>query len=103
MSLSPARASAEADLTRALIAFLAQPRLRHQVARIGGLDAERGLRLLDDLDNANAGVAFAEQFYAATVQLTLQSRSRPIVRVLHLWGRAPAPAYFTAEALSVRP
>jgi hypothetical protein len=101
VSLSPERAVAEVDLTLALSAFLAQPDLRGQVERLGGADAERGRQLLDDLEYANSRVAVAEQFYSATVELTLRSRNRPLVRLLHLWGRAPAPDYFTDEVLAV--
>jgi hypothetical protein len=101
VSLSPERAVAELDLTRALWAFLAQPDLRDQIRQLGGADAERGQRLLADLEYANSRVAVAEQFYSATVELTLRSRSRPLVRALHLWGRAAAPDYFTDKLLAV--
>jgi hypothetical protein len=83
---------AESDLTRALRAAFSQPDFR---ASLGG--KEGADELLAEVEEAAHQVFVARKFYNDLAAATRDARSRPLVRVLHLSGRAQAPEFFEMD------
>jgi 8-oxo-dGTP pyrophosphatase MutT (NUDIX family) len=75
----PARETAENELSAALT--------RVDIARLPAA-------LVAELADAEARVLLARRFHNDAVRDTLALRERPVVRWLHLGGRAPLPTYF---------
>ena len=86
------RELAESDLSRALRAAFGQPDFR---ASLRG--AEGAEELLVELEAAAHQVFLARKFYNDAVAATNAARRRPLVRVLRLAGRAPAPEFFDID------
>ncbi|CAM2750312.1 NUDIX hydrolase [Skermania piniformis] len=64
-------------------------------AGLAGIDVdELRPQLVGELADAEARVLIGRRFYNDAVRDTRALRSRPVVRVLHLGGTAPTPAYF---------
>ncbi|MGO3797056.1 MAG: hypothetical protein ACTJGR_08060, partial [Pauljensenia sp.] len=76
----------ESALTRAIRETLT-PDLRDSVAR-----TPKGRELLDSLDMACYRVQLARSMHNLDVSQVLHLRDKPWVRLLRLYGRAPAPA-----------
>ena len=57
-------------------------------------EADEGARALVALSDANVRVHLATRFYNQAVTDTRHVRHRPLVKLLHLAGNAPNPAYF---------
>lgn len=83
---------AESDLTRALRAAFSQPGFRASLGGKTGAD-----ELLAELEEAAHQVFLARKFYNDVVGATRDARNRPLARVLHLAGRAPAPEFFEMD------
>jgi hypothetical protein len=100
---------AESDLTRALRATLREPELRQALARQELAEGEPGAEpetrpeddLLDEVEEevekAARQVFIARKFYNDVAGRTLDARHRPLVRVLHLAGRARLPEFFDMD------
>lgn len=84
IDLSHERARLENGLSRAIRAALDDP---------DTLTSEQRAELLDAVTRAG----FARQFYNDAVRDALVLRRRRIVRLLHLFGRAPLPTYFEID------
>jgi hypothetical protein len=83
---------AESDLTRALQAAFSQPGFRASLSDKDGAD-----ELLAEVEEAAHQVFVARKFYNDLAALTRDARRRPLARILHLSGRAPAPAFFEMD------
>ena len=83
---------AESDLTRALRAAFSQPGFRSSLSGKEGAD-----ELLAEIEEAAHQVFVARKFYNDLAALTREARRRPLARILHLSGRAPAPAFFEMD------
>ncbi len=83
---------AESDLTRALRAAFSQPDFRASLSGKEGAD-----ELLAEVEAAAHQVFLARKFYNDVVAVTRDARRRPLVRVLHLSGNAPAPEFFEMD------
>ncbi|MGE5286902.1 MAG: hypothetical protein ACM3ML_06790 [Micromonosporaceae bacterium] len=86
------RELAESDLSRALRAAYGQPRFRESLTGKGGAD-----ELLAEIEAAAHQVFLARKFYNDAVSAILAARRRPLVRLLHLAGGAPVPAFFEID------
>lgn len=86
------RELAESDLSRALRAAFAQPGFRASLTGREGAD-----ELLAELEAAAQQVFLARKFYNDAVAATVAARRRRLVRLLHLAGGAPAPAFFEID------
>jgi hypothetical protein len=91
-SAAPARELPESDLTRALRAVFSQPDFRTLLAGREGAE-----ELLTELESASHQVFLARKFYNDAVAATQVARSRWLVRVLRLAGRAPHPEFFEID------
>lgn len=118
-----ARVSLEGALhSRSSVVATLQPELGQDVAHVNrvalratdmGARSEAENELLSELDSqvwtnpnfleASAKVDLAARFYNDAVSDTLSVRSRPLVRVLRLAGRAPLPEYYEALLSSPAP
>jgi hypothetical protein len=83
---------AESDLTRALRAAFSQPDFRASLSGKEGAD-----ELLAEVEEAAHQVFVARKFYNDLVAVTRDARSRPLVRLLHLSGRAKTPVFFEMD------
>ena len=86
------RELAESDLSRALRAAFTQPRFRESLTGKGGVD-----ELFDEIEAAVHQVFLARKFYNDAVAAILAARRRRLVRLLHLAGGAPVPAFFEID------
>jgi hypothetical protein len=86
------RELAESDLSRALRAAFAQPQFRASVTGRDGAD-----ELLAEITAAAHQVCLARQFYNGAVSATMAARRHRLIRLLHLAGGAPVPAYFEID------
>jgi hypothetical protein len=82
---------AESDLTGALRATLGDPGFRAE------LESDDSAELLDEVEKAARQVFIARKFYNDLAGRTIDARRRPLVRVLHLAGRAPQPGFFEMD------
>ncbi len=91
---------AESDLTRALRATLDKTVLvesgLNEADRPGpALDEEDGL--VDAVERAARQLFIARKFYNDVAGRTIDARSRPLVRTLHLQGGAQQPEFFDMD------
>jgi hypothetical protein len=83
---------AQSNLTRALRAAFTQPGVSAELAaRDGAAD------LLAELEGAAHQVLVARKFYNTAVAVTRDARSKPLVRILRLAGKAKLPEYFEMD------
>jgi hypothetical protein len=83
---------AESDLTRALRAAFGQPDFRASLSGKEGAD-----ELLAEVEEAAHQVFVARKFYNDLAAVTREARGRPLARLLHLSGHAPAPEFFEMD------
>ncbi|HSZ43159.1 MAG TPA: hypothetical protein VK817_24625 [Trebonia sp.] len=83
---------AESDLTRSLRATFSQPEFRSSLNG-SGVAAE----LVADVESAAHQVYIARKFYNDIAARTIYARTRPLARVFHLSGTAPAPGFFEMD------
>jgi hypothetical protein len=86
------RELAESDLSRALRAAFGQPGFRESLKGKDGAD-----ELLAEIEAAAHQVFLARKFYNDAVSAILAARRRRLVRLLHLAGGAPVPAFFEID------
>ena len=90
----------ESDLTRALRATLGDPDFRAELEAGDPRDPdgpEDSAELLNAVERAAQQVSIARMFYNDLAGRTLDARRRPLVRVLHLAGRARPPEFFDMD------
>ncbi|WP_083999445.1 hypothetical protein [Actinomadura kijaniata] len=86
------REFAESDLSRALRAVVDQPEFAATLE-----DRGDGKAVLDELAAAAAKVVYARNFYNDAVAAARTARSKLLIRVLPLAGKAPLPDFFEID------
>jgi hypothetical protein len=83
---------AESDLTRCLRATLGEPGFREELA-----DDEGAVELVAEVEAAAQQVFLGRKFYNDVAGRTIDARNRPLVKILHLAGRAAQPEFFDMD------
>ena len=83
---------AQSNLSRALRAAFAQPGFRASLTGKDGAD-----ELLAEVEAAAQQVFVARTFYNNAVAVTREARSKPLVRLLRLAGKAGRPEFFEMD------